>query len=59
MWFVNLLFNIWAYLPFFAITDEIVFLVPEKETEKSHKYYLSLINILFGEKKIQFVSNVI
>ena len=56
MWFVNLLFNIWTYLPFLAITDELVFSASEKEIEKSHKYYLSLINILFGEKKIQFVS---
>lgn len=56
MWFVNLLFNIWTYLPFLAITDELVFSVSEKEIEKSHKYYLSLINILFGEKKIQLVS---
>ena len=56
MWFVNLLFNIWTYLPFLAITDELVFSASEKETEKPHKYYLSLINILFGEKRIQFVS---
>jgi hypothetical protein len=54
MWFKDLFFIIWAYFPFFSITDDAGFLAPSKE--QTHKYYLNLINILFGEIKIQIIS---
>lgn len=51
----KILLRIWAYLPIFALTDDLGFLdaIPDAE---DHEYYLSLINILFGEIKYQFMS---
>lgn len=56
MWFIDVLFSIWAYLPFFALTDDLGFLKANRVSGQPHKYYFSLISILFGEKKIQFIS---
>ena len=58
MGLINILFGIWSYLPLFALTDDEAFLSAKLKTEQrsKHKYYFSLINILFGEKKIQFFS---
>lgn len=56
MWFVDVLLNIWAYLPVFALTDDVGFLTSRHGSEQSHRYYFSLISILFGEKKIQLIS---
>lgn len=50
-----MLLKIWAYLPVFAVTDDLGFLTPNPGSTQ-HKYYFSLISILFGEKKFQFVS---
>ena len=46
---------IWAYIPIFALTDDLSFLAANKGAEK-YEYYFSIISILFGEKKIQFFS---
>lgn len=56
MWFINKLLGIWAYLPFFALTDDLAFLAGEWKQGKPHKYYFSLISLLFGEMKIQLLS---
>ena len=56
MWFVDVLLNIWAYLPVFALTDDVGFLTSRHGSGQSHRYYFSLISILFGEKKIQLIS---
>ncbi len=56
MWFVDLLMNILAYLPVFSLTDDLGFLTGNRGSNQPHKYYLSLINILFGERKIQLLS---
>lgn len=50
-----MLLGIWAYLPFFALTDDLGFLTAVPGTEE-HEYYLSVINILFGEIKCQLFS---
>lgn len=55
MWIKNTLLFIWAYIPFFALTDDLGFLTANKGS-KEHEYYLSVISILFGENKIQFFS---
>ncbi len=55
MWIKNTLLFIWAYIPFFAFTDDLGFLTANKGS-KEHEYYLSVISILFGENKIQFFS---
>lgn len=55
MWIKNTLLFIWAYIPFFALTDDLGFLTANKGSEE-HEYYLSVISILFGENKIQFFS---
>ena len=52
---VKLLLGIWAYLPVFALTDDLGYLTANPELEE-RKYYFSLISILFGEKKYQFIS---
>lgn len=52
---IKLLLGIWAYLPILSLTDDLGFLSGNPDTEE-HKYYFSLINILFGEKKYQFIS---
>lgn len=52
---VKLLLGIWAYLPVFALTDDLGYLTANPEMEE-RKYYFSLISILFGEKKYQFIS---
>ena len=51
MWFVDVLLNIWAYLPVFALTDDVGFLTSRHGSEQSHRYYFSLISILFGDRK--------
>ena len=51
---VKLLLGIWAYLPVFALTDDLGYLTANPELEE-RKYYFSLISILFGEKKYQFI----
>ena len=51
----KILFGIWAYVPFFALTDDLGFLAAIPGAEE-HKYYISLISILFGEVKCQFMS---
>lgn len=51
----RILLGIWAYLPIFALTDDLGFLTANLGSQQ-HKYYFSLISILLGEKKIQFVS---
>lgn len=55
MTLLNMLLKIWAYLPVFALTDDLGFLTPSPNGMQ-HKYYFSLISILFGEKKFQFMS---
>ena len=55
MTLLNMLLKIWAYLPVFALTDDLGFLTPNPNGMQ-HKYYLSLISILFGEKTFQFIS---
>lgn len=55
MTLLNMLLKIWAYLPIFALTDDVGFLTSNPDGIQ-HKYYFSLINILFGEKAIQFMS---
>lgn len=52
---LNLILKIWAYLPIFAVTDDLGFLAPSSDSKK-HEYFFSLISILFGEKKFQFIS---
>lgn len=52
---ISLLLGIWAYLPVFSLTDDLGFLTANPDSEQ-HKYYFSLLNILFGEKKYQFMS---
>ena len=56
MWFVDVLMNILAYLPVFSLTDDLGFLTGNRGSNQPHKYYLSLISILFGERKIQLLS---
>ena len=56
MWFVDVLMNILAYFPIFSLTDDLGFLTGNRGSNQPHKYYLSLINILFGERKIQLLS---
>lgn len=56
IWIKRLLHRIWAYLPILALTDDTNYLVGECSQEKPPQYYLSVVNILFGEKKIQFFS---
>ena len=56
MWFIGVLKNISAYLPIFSLTDDLGFLTNNRGFDQPHKYYLSLINILFGERKMQFLS---
>lgn len=51
----KILLGIWAYLPVLALTDDLGFLTAIPNS-KEHEYYISLINILFGEKKYQFIS---
>ena len=51
----KLLIDIWAYLPILALTDDLGYLTANPGS-KEHKYYFSLISILFGEKKYQFIS---
>ena len=55
MWIKRMLLFIWAYIPFFALTDDLGFLTANKNAVK-HEYYFSTISLLFGEKKIQFFS---
>lgn len=55
MWIKNLFLFIWAYIPVFALTDDLGFITANKNA-KQHEYYFSVISILFGEKKIQFFS---
>lgn len=55
MWIKNLFWFIWAYIPVFALTDDSGFLTANRNTSQ-HEYYFSVISILFGEKKIQFLS---
>lgn len=55
MTLLNMLLRIWAYLPVFALTDDLGFLTSNPNGVQ-HKYYFSLISILFGEKKFQFMS---
>lgn len=52
---ISILLGIWAYLPVFSLTDDLGFLTANLGSEQ-HKYYFSLISILFGEKKYQFMS---
>ena len=52
---INILLRIWAYLPIFSLTDDLGFLTANPGSDQ-HKYYFSLISILFGEKKYQFMS---
>lgn len=52
---IKILLRILAYFPVFALTDDLGFLTANPGSNK-HKYYFSLINILFGEKKYQFIS---
>lgn len=56
MWFINTILAIWAYVPFFALTDDNAFLVAKWKSEQYHKYYFSIVNLLFGEKKVQLFS---
>lgn len=51
----RILLGIWAYLPVFALTDDLGFLTANLGSQQ-HKYYFSLISVLFGEKKYQFIS---
>lgn len=55
MWIKRLFLFIWAYIPIFALTDDLSFLAANKGATQ-HEYYFSIISILFGEKKIQFFS---
>ena len=50
-----MLLKMWAYFPVFALTDDLGFLTPNPDSMQ-HKYYFSLISILFGEKKFQLIS---
>lgn len=52
---IKLLLGIWAYLPVFSLTDDLGFLTANPGSQQ-HKYYFSIINILFGEKKYQVIS---
>ena len=52
---ISILLGIWAYLPVFSLTDDLGFLTANPDSEQ-HMYYFSLLNILFGEKKYQFMS---
>lgn len=57
MWFVvDVLLNIWAYFPVLALTDDVGFLTSEHNSDQTHRYYFSMISILFGGKKIQIIS---
>lgn len=56
MGILNLILHVWAYFPVFALTDDLGFLTANCGSEQLHKYYLSVISVLFGEKKIQFFS---
>lgn len=56
MWFADILLNIWAYFPIFALTDDLGFLTSRHGLGQSDRYYFSLISFLFGEKKIQLIS---
>lgn len=55
MTLLNILLKIWAYLPVFALTDDLGFLTPNPDGGR-HKFYFSVISIFFGEKKFQFMS---
>lgn len=55
MWIKNIILFIWAYIPFLALTDDLGFLTANHNGTQ-HEYYLSLISLLFGEKKLQFFS---
>lgn len=55
MWIKDVILFIWAYSPFLALTDDMGFLTANKNAVK-HEYYLSIISLLFGEIKIQFLS---
>lgn len=55
MWIKNIILFIWAYIPFFALTDDLGFLTANSNAAQ-HEYYLSIISLLFGEKKLQFFS---
>ena len=55
MWIKNLFWFIWAYIPVFALTDDSGFLTADRNISQ-HEYYFSVISLLFGEKKIQFLS---
>lgn len=55
MWIKNIILFIWAYIPFFALTDDLGFLTANPNAAQ-HEYYLSIISLLFGEKKLQFFS---
>ena len=52
---ISILLGIWAYLPVFSLTDDLGFLTANPGSEQ-HRYYFSLLSILFGEKKYQFMS---
>ena len=57
MWFVvDVLLNIWAYFPVLALTDDVGFLTSGHNPDQTHRYYFSMISILFGGKKIQIIS---
>ncbi|MBE5956267.1 MAG: hypothetical protein E7253_07420 [Lachnospiraceae bacterium] len=51
----RILLGIWAYLPVCSLTDDLGFLTANLGSQQ-HKYYFSLISVLFGEKKYQFMS---
>lgn len=51
MWIKNIILFIWAYIPFFALTDDLGFLTANPNAAQ-HEYYLSIISLLFGEKNL-------